>query len=98
MALLEVSMSVDYEKLQRAKAAFGDRFRPLLKDLVFNLAVGISRGEDKFALAVRCQFEDLDSVTEETRTEVLEILGTSFEFEGETYPLDVVLMGIPTAR
>jgi hypothetical protein len=91
-------MGMEYEDLKRARDAFGKCFRPLLKDLVFNLAVGISRDKDTILLAVRCQFKNLDSVTEETKAEVLEILGTSFEFEGNTYPLDIAFIGIPTAK
>ena len=91
-------MSSEIEKVKRAKNAFGKCYRPLLKDLVFNLSVGLSKRESKFALDVRCQFEDLDSVTEETEAQVREILGTSFEFEGDTYPLDVVLASIPIAQ
>ena len=91
-------MSIEYERLIRVRDAFGQRFRPLLKDLDFHLSVGISRGGDEFALTVRCLFEDFDSVLDETKTEVLEILGTSFEFEGDTYPLDIAFGSIPIAQ
>lgn len=82
----------------RARDAFAEYFRPQLKDLIFNLAVGITKVEDKFALAVRCQFEDLDAVTEDTKIEILEILGKSFVFEGDTYLLDIAFMGIPSVQ
>ena len=87
--------SQQHEKLKRARDAFGNHFRPQLQGLISNLAVGITKVDGKFALSVRCQFEDLGSVPKNTLKRIVAIVGTSFEHEGVVYPLDIKITNIP---
>jgi hypothetical protein len=85
--------------LLRARDAFYDTFAPQLEGkILLNLSVGIRKIDDKFALAVRCQVQNLRKLSNKQKKEVLEILGTSFTHGGVDYRLDIKFMGIPRAQ